>query len=113
MARRLCPRVERDPLRLRYLPQCLHSASPLDTSSVPTALDIHTVRDEADKTDNHAAVRCPLCIGNHRPVALPPPSAPIVERGLSHTTSVGMLDGVFVALARISDHHARGPPLLT
>jgi hypothetical protein len=75
--------------------------------------DIHTVRDEADKTDNHAAVRCPLCIGNHHPVALPPPSAPIVERGLSHTTSVGMLDGVFVALARISDHRARGPPLLT
>ena len=73
--------------------------------------DISVVRDDAGKSDKRAPAHCPLCVSNHSTAALPPPPFPVLlERVPSRTQSVVASGDIFVALARFSDHQARGPP---
>jgi len=100
------------------LSSVLHAAalSPLTLAAghivCANSADISVVRDDAGKSDKRASVHCPLCVSNHSTVALPPPPSPVIERASSRTAIVVLLDTVFVALARFSEHQARGPPSL-
>jgi hypothetical protein len=101
------------------LSSVLHAAalSPLTLAAghivCANSADISVVQDDAGRSDKRASVHCPLCVGNHSTAALPPPPFPVlIERAPSQTHSVVASDDVFVALARFSDHQARGPPSL-
>ena len=67
-------------------------------------------RDDADKSDKRIPVHCPVCVGNSSPVALPPSPSFIVARTPSPTEVILRAESLFVALARFTDNHARGPP---
>jgi hypothetical protein len=95
------------------LSSALHAAvSPLNFAAqhvlCANSAEIGVVRDDAGKADKKSA-GCPLCVGTHAS-ALPPPASPTVARRPSQTATVMALDSVLVALARISDQRARGPP---
>ena len=67
-------------------------------------------RDDTGTGGKRASAHCPLCVGNHSPVALPSPPLPVIERTASHTAIMARADDLIVALARFTDNQARGTP---